>query len=141
MSHCSPDIERTSTSSQTPATTPSDDPKASMVAETQVSIATADETNAPSTQATPHKSARVPLDHRSRRPHLIPHKHKWAPTHTQSWEVGPQHGVHVHNAVPFLLCVPGGPKWDTLLESFVTFEGLSSSLPVSTPCQLAHLLG
>ena len=112
-----------------------------MVAETQVSIATADETNAPSTRATPRKSARVPLDHCSHRPHLIPHKHKWAPTHTQSWEGGPQHSVHVHNAVPFLLCVPGGPKWDTLLESFVTFEGLSSSLPVSTPCQLAHLLG
>lgn len=56
---------------------------------------------------------------------------RWTPTHTPSWSLGPQHARHVHAALAYLLGVPGGPKWEKLLASFITFEGLSSARPVS----------
>lgn len=51
----------------------------------------------------------------------------WARTHTPSWSLGPQHGKYLHKAYKFLLGVPGGPEWESLLANFVTFESLSSS--------------
>ena len=53
----------------------------------------------------------------------------WTPTHELSWLLGPQHA-----AAPYLIGVPGGPGWEKLLASFITFESLSSSQPMSTLC-------
>ena len=57
--------------------------------------------------------------------------HKWVPAYTPSWSLGPQHRKYVHDAAPYLVAVPGGPKWEKLLESYMIFEGLSSSRRVS----------
>lgn len=64
-------------------------------------------------------------------PSPSPQDQGWAPTHTPLWKRGPQHGPHVEKAESFLLGVPGGPKWEELLASFITLKGLSSSLHVS----------
>lgn len=47
------------------------------------------------------------------------------------WSLGPQHRPYVHHAAPYLVDVPGGPEWDNLLASYITFESLASSQPVS----------
>ena len=52
---------------------------------------------------------------------------KWIATHEPSWSLGPQHRKYVHNAAPYLTGVPGGPEWEKMLASFITFESLSSS--------------
>ena len=56
----------------------------------------------------------------------------WTPSHSPSWTLGPQHLEHVKNAAPFLCAVPGGPEWEELLARFITLEGLSLSLDVSS---------
>ena len=58
----------------------------------------------------------------------------WTPTHKLSWLLGPQHDNYIHAATPYLIGVPGGPGWEKLLVSFITFKSLSSSQPVSTLC-------
>ena len=55
----------------------------------------------------------------------------WSPTHDPSWVLGPQHRDYVHSAASFLIGVPGGPEWEKLLASYITYEGLSSFRSVS----------
>ena len=55
----------------------------------------------------------------------------WTPTHQPSWSLGPQHNPYVHVAAPYLIGVPGGPKWESLLVNYIVFESLSSAIPVS----------
>ena len=54
----------------------------------------------------------------------------WPPQHTPTWELGPQHPPYVHAAEAYLIGVPGGPKWRSLLERWVIYKSLSSSNPV-----------
>lgn len=55
----------------------------------------------------------------------------WVPSHDPSWTLGPQHHQYVHAAAPYLIGVPGGPAWESLLASYIIFESLSSARPVS----------
>lgn len=48
-----------------------------------------------------------------------------------SWTLGPQHRDYVHSAASYLAGVPGGPEWNDLLASYITFESLSSARAVS----------
>ena len=52
---------------------------------------------------------------------------EWPPKHTPTWNLGPQHPKYVQAAANFLIGVPGGPEWETLLELWAVFESLSSS--------------
>ena len=58
----------------------------------------------------------------------------WVPAYTPSWLLGSHHGDYVHAAIPYLTAVPGGPCWEDLLSTFVTFESLSSARNVSKFC-------
>ena len=54
----------------------------------------------------------------------------WPPQCTPTWKLGPQHPLYVHAAKSYLIGVPGGPKWRSLLECWILYESLSSSNPV-----------
>lgn len=50
----------------------------------------------------------------------------WTPSHQPLWTLGPQHRGYIHPAASYLIGVPGGPKWESLLANYITFESLSS---------------
>lgn len=133
----SPHIERTSTPHQPPTTPLPDNARTSATTEAHASTPVINET---SILSAPHD--RSPAQVTCHEPEVPPHPRSyrllsatrgpgWTPTHAPSWLLGPQHNGYVHNAAPYLLGVPGGPKWEILLTSFIRFEGLSSSQPVS----------
>ena len=135
----SPDMERMSVPPQPPVITPPNNIRAAAVMETQASIMATDETDVPSTPRDEFSTpATPPPNPCSRQFRFVSHKQKWAPTRTPSWKLGPQHGSYVRNAVPFLLCVPGGPEWESLVTSLITLESLAPSRPVSALRKRIH---
>lgn len=55
----------------------------------------------------------------------------WTPSHHPSWTLGREHRPYIHSAAFYLIRVPGGPEWEKLLASYITFESLSSARSVS----------
>ena len=69
----------------------------------------------------PNHTASPPPSHAALSPRAPP---------TPSWTLGPQHRGYVRSATSYLIGVPGGPEWDQMLASYVTFESLSSARSV-----------